>query len=665
MADRKSNPVAVATALYLGGLIGALVLITGPYGMPKDRSIPDLFFLLLVCAHGFYGGVVMRSRRIAPRTVELLFGIAAVLFLFAYIYASNANMDYVQRYAEGKTHLNFGPDSRTERLNALLRYAPLLIADAIVLFSGIVRPRRFGIAAALISAFLFAISFPSFISLKGVGPAAFVAVVPLLVLLHRSTSTGNFVLYGTFFGVAEMMIANFWLGTFSLISLQLVTIAYAVIFALFFLVLRVLLRTRKNTDLLIIPLAWVAFDYLRSLGFIGYPWAMIGTSQYRFLPFIQIAAVTGVWGVTFLVMGVNVAVALLIVGLSKHKRRYSRNDLSSVLAVALVVLAAVCFGMLRVRAVERSLDGHSTAVVALVQQNTDPRKDDYRRTFDTLVELTDRALESDPDLVVWSETAFVPNIRRWSQENPRRYAYAALVRDFLEYQRSMGTWLLTGNDDYELVIGDSGEQERNEYNAAIFFDPNGTRTDAYRKIHLVPFTEHFPLKKRLPKAYELLKTFDVKIWEPGDKRVVFEHPLFAFSTPICFEDSFPNDVRLFAKAGADLIINLSNDYWSLTEVEAQQHFANALFRAIENRRTLLRAAASGVTTHITPAGRKISSLPNYEEGVLVVEVSFENPGVSPYLRFGDWFPILCTFLVVVIGSIRVACRFRRRGASRA
>ena len=177
--------------------------------------------------------------------------------------------------------------------------------------------------------------------------------------------------------------------------------------------------------------------------------------------------------------------------------------------------------------------------LALVQQNDDPRKDDYRAVFDTLRRLTDRALAERPDMVVWSETAFVPNIRRWSRGGSRGvFPLAALVKDFLEYQKGIHSWLLTGNDDYSLV-DHNGIQERLDYNGSVLFSPEGERVETYHKIHLVPFTEYFPYKKQLPSLYALLMSFDAYLWEPGDRRVVFRHPKFSWSTPICFEDVFP------------------------------------------------------------------------------------------------------------------------------
>jgi apolipoprotein N-acyltransferase len=241
----------------------------------------------------------------------------------------------------------------------------------------------------------------------------------------------------------------------------------------------------------------------------------------------------------------------------------------------------------------------------------------------------------------------VPNIRRWSHEDPSVYPLAGLVRDFLAYQKTIGKWLLTGNDDYSLVM-QNGTEERRDYNGSVLFSPQGTRVETYHKIHLVPFTEYFPFKNQLPGIYRLLLSFDAYLWEPGDRRVVFRHPLFAFSTPICFEDVFPDDVRRFVQEGAEVILNLSNDYWSLTEAEGMQHAANAVFRAVENGRPIARAAASGLTCMVDPYGRITARSPFYTESFLIVDVPLSSSRRTLYTQWGDWFPVTLAVLIFLL-----------------
>jgi apolipoprotein N-acyltransferase len=137
---------------------------------------------------------------------------------------------------------------------------------------------------------------------------------------------------------------------------------------------------------------------------------------------------------------------------------------------------------------------------------------------------------------------------------------------------------------------------------------------------------------------------------------VFRHPRLSFSTPICFEDAFPGDVRLFVREGAEAIVNLSNDYWSLTETEAMQHAANAVFRAVENRRPLARASASGLTCAVDSLGRITARAPFFEESFLTVDIAIAAPGLSLYTLWGDWFPVALCAALAVLYALGLAAR---------
>lgn len=646
-------PIAVVSVCILCGLTYQL----GPFGTETQdsvRTISDTLYLGLVVLHVLLGAYVFYKRTLSTATWELLAGLTLILFLLSYLYALNANMDYVQRFAENSKNVRFAPDTSIERLNTLIRYVPLLLINILAILVSHKANNadiltRLALPMVLISVLLYTMAFPSFLSVAGMSPIAFVALVPVFFVLARNHGY-QFVFYGTLFGVLQTMLINYWLATFSLVSLQLVTIVYLVFYIIFMLLLRALVRFLPKWGVLLFPFAWISFDFLRSTGFLGYPWGMIGTSQYAFVPFIQIASITGIWGVSFLVLLCNAGLVYLFSNFN------IRNSQVSLAVILLLIGNNVLGGWIYLRT---NIEPEGEPVkLALVQQNTDPRKNAYRDTLNILVHQTDQLLGDKPEIVFWSETAFVPNIRRWSQMDPERFANAATVRDFLQYQSSMGTWLLTGNDDYFLRPGEEGETERLDYNASILFDPQGNRVQTYHKMHLVPFTEYFPLKKVMPGIHRLLLTFDVFLWEPGKERTIFAHPSFAFFTPICFEDNFPNDVRLFVKQGVDAIVNISNDYWSLTEIEAKQHYANALFRAIENRRPLLRASASGITCHIDRNGKLLARLPAYETGGLITTLSVGARHTTFYNRLGDWFPffsiaVCCaTYVLVIAMAIR-------------
>lgn len=652
----------------------------GPFGMSHTKTIADYLFLALLISYALWAvrmAAAGENHHLGAlfRTPETLFVISLVLFLLSYLFASTANLSYAQRFALTHGNLRLAPDSTIQRLNSASRYVPLLALNAWVFLyfrlrrkelstralSGTDPLRAWALPLVILAAALYAFSFPSAISLGGLAPIAYISLVPLLLAI-RHARPGRAVFYGVSFGVLQTMLANFWLGTFSLVSLQFITIIFTIEYALFMTVLVWLINRLPRWSWIMVPVAWVAFDFLRSRGFLGYSWGMLGSSQYAALPLIQIAAVTGIWGVTFLLTLVNSAVAQVIeylaspsFGEHRYRKFLLRLEAGLPLAcTAALALAVLIEGFVAIRVQDARPVDHRVRV-SLIQENTDPRKNDYRATFDTLKRLTNQALKDNPDLVVWSETAFVPNIRRWSKLDPNVYPLSRLVDDFLAYQKSIHTWLVTGNDDYTLSTDSSGNQVRKDYNAAVLFSPQGQRVQTYHKIHLVPFTEYFPYKKQLPWVYQMLQNFDVYLWEPGTQYTVFHTPKISFSTPICFEDSFPNHVRRFVLEGAQVIMNLSNDYWSLSKVEGKQHYINSLFRAVENRRPLMRATASGLTAYVTPTGRLVKTVPFYKEAYLTADVAIPKERLSLYTRWGDWFPqamLILSGLFVIAGIVR-------------
>jgi apolipoprotein N-acyltransferase len=645
-----------------------VLLDWGPFAVPALDALTysDYLYAAFLLANLICGVVLVstaaRARKLAAitsgmyRIPEVLLVVSLVLYLFAYIYALNANMDYIQRFLSGGEAVRLAQDTRAERLAATVRYGPLLLMNLFFyLFWRLKRNRpeailpgtslsRWSLPIVLLSSILSVLCFPSFMSLEGLGFLAFVALVPLLLVFQANT-LGWAVFYGLTYGVLQTMLLNSWLGTYSLVTLQLVAIAFLFFYLVFFTPALWLYKKLPRLGFLMLPIAWVVFEYLRSSGFLGFPWGLWGTTQYQFTSLVQIATLTGVWGLSS--------------AATRGDRSLQTADrgFTALLVTSLVFLLFLGYGALSLGRIDKSPVA-KTPRLALVQQNADPRKHNYRQTFNTLVVLTDQAVKADPDLIVWSETAFVPNIGRWSKEDPKSGGYAALVQDFLDYQAGLDRWLITGNDDYELTVDNQGKKQRLDYNAAILFNPAGNRVRTYRKIRLVPFTEYFPWKEQLPGLYNWLEQRDVYLWEPGIERVVFNHPMFRFSTPICFEDAFPDDVRLFVREGAEVIVNISNDYWSLSEVEGKQHGVNSFFRAVENRVPLVRASASGLTGYVDTAGRLVATLPFYQEQYLIVDVEIKELPLTPYTRFGDWLPklLLGVFAVFLLLSVFPALR---------
>jgi apolipoprotein N-acyltransferase len=329
-------------------------------------------------------------------------------------------------------------------------------------------------------------------------------------------------------------------------------------------------------------------------------------------------------------------------------------DWPAAAAWAVLFLAALGYGL----GTRVELDQTRAWRVALVQQNIDPWRGGYKaygRSLSILRRLSLQALEQDPEIVIWSETSFVPAIDWHTRYRTDREAYE-LVRQLREFLAGQNVPYVIGNDEGRLKRLESGEEVRVDYNATLLFRA-GELQQAYRKLRLVPFTEAFPYRRWLPGIYDWLRKADTHFWEPGEVYTVFEADGVRFSTPICFEDTFPGLCREFIRRGAQVLINMTNDSWSDSVACEMQHMSIALFRAVENRRTLLRATNGGITCVIDPNGRIAAMLPPFREDFLVTEAPVYDGPATLYNRLGDWFP----FAGLALGlGLPVVLRLARR-----
>ena len=633
----------------------------------------NLVFLL------FGGQALLALLLVFRRKIDLLNQILLVasllLFLFAFVYAKNASMDYVQRFIANKGQISFAESTATEQLYALIRFGPLFLINAFLLVwprvrksgaaidTGSLGPRdqviasiarRWALPLVLASALLFSLAFPSFASLAGLPFLAWICLVPLFLAVIFSDDL-RAIFYVIVFGALTTLILNYWHGTYSYISLAFSVIISSLFYVVFAPIFVLTVKRLGKWGFLAAPALWLVFDYLRSIGYIGYPWGYFGVSQYSFVPIIQIADLAGVWAVTFLLIFWNAGLAWAIAARGAAWSWGTRRPLPAAgrwvpaaAGTGLVILALV-YGAVRLIAADVAVarTDAETMRVVLVQQNTDPRKHDYRQSFETLMEQTNAAIAESqpriPDLIVWPEGGFKPDIRYWLDRPNSTARSSVLVKELFEYTGTLGTYLASGTQDHVyLPEGEDGRDVKRNFNSSVLITDEGEIDRFYHKMHLVPFTEHFPYKEEFPWLAELLDKFDTSNWKQGEERTVYDHPVASFYTPLCFEDIFPGDNRRFILDGADVIVNMSNDYWSLTPVEGKQHAVHSMFRAVENRRPMVRSTCSGLTTYITPEGRMSDDAPPYyTAGYLMVDIPLVDRGTTLYTRAGDWLPWLC------------------------
>ena len=655
------------------------------FDIPVPGLTPFDYSFFLFLALELLLALLLLLRRPAGLFNQGLIILGSTLYLFAFFFARNANMDYVQRFVAHGGDLKMAADTASQQLEAALRFLPLILLNlTLYLFPGGSLQRFFadkktlqdrairsnppsggisasipaavesfmhhtpGLLAGWLSGLLYTLALPSLFRLQGVPVLSFVALIPLFLFCRRA-SRGGAATSVMAFASLQVMLVNFWHSTYSYVSLPFTVLLSLAQWLIFLPLLVWLLRRPGRGWILTVPSSWIVFDWLRSMGFLAYPWGMLGTALYPWTLFIQVASLTGVWGVSWLVVAFNAAIAeLLTVG---ERRR------PLLVGAAALVLLPLSFGALTLVLAPKP---EESITVLLVQHNRDPRKHDYAESLDALLSLSEdglaRAAEEGRtvDLVAWPETAFVPDIRFWMRRGNEGRARRKLAERMLSAVDSWDTWLVTGSSDHTR-LPEEGDTDYPEisHNSTYLISPEGEIGSIYHKIKLVPFTEYFPFKEELPAVYEQLDKFDVTDWTPGSEYLLHRHPRAPFTTPICFEDIMPAHVRRFVAEGARLIVNVSNDYWSLSPVEGMQHGVNGLFRAVENRVPLVRATTSGLTLAADPWGRVLGSLGFFEEGRLLAEIPEAPPGMTLYARLGDWFPLLLGALLIILVVVRV------------
>ncbi|MDR1108967.1 MAG: apolipoprotein N-acyltransferase, partial [Spirochaetaceae bacterium] len=400
------------------------------------------------------------------------------------------------------------------------------------LYKGRVRWSRFllHLSAVLIAALFFAASFPNLLVIEGIPLFAWIAFIPLFWLLYQ-VSLGASVFWGALYGYAAYGLFNYWLSVFHPLAGLIVGLIYMVFFAALFPLLKAASLLFPRRGYIVQALIWIAYEYLRTQGFLGYPYGITGYSQWTLLPVIQIADLFGVWGVSALVIFPSVYGAAALKGFFPAKagerplgedflspKDFFRREWAGPVIWLIALAAALGYGFIS----PVDYTEAPTVRIALVQHNTDPWRgdmEDYRRNFRVLRRLSQEALAADPqpELVVWSETAFVPRIY-WHETYRDDQESYALVKELVDYLKGQEVPFVIGNDDARREVNPNGLWERVDYNAVMLFN-RGEISALYRKLHLVPFTENFPYEKQLPWVYNALINADTHFWKKGKEAV--------------------------------------------------------------------------------------------------------------------------------------------------
>jgi apolipoprotein N-acyltransferase len=406
---------------------------------------------------------------------------------------------------------------------------------------------------------------------------------------------------------------------------------------------------------LLLAAAWTTLEWLRGWVFSGFGWNGLGVALHDNWPLIQIAELTGVAGLSFLIAFVNVIILTTAYRLVVEARtRVMRPHFDFTFTMAAIV-GVLVFGFRATQVSPAAKTLRVTAVQSNVPQNQKFDPQFTRRIFDQFRRLSEIALRSNPppELLVWPESSMPGPVL----EDQESYKF---VTD------------LAADADADFLLGTIDEDGGDVYNAAILLSEGGERVQMYRKVHLVPFGEFVPGRHTVPLLARI-----VGDQVPGDFKAGKEHTVFTLTNGdvqvaplICFEDTIGELARQFVvptetSPGANLLVDVTNDGWFQHSAGSHQHLANAIFRCIETRRPMLRAANTGVTCFINQFGRVTQELRDeigstFTEGVLSGDIKVPSEHeLTFYARHGELFAKACAVITLIAIVLTSLTRWRR------
>lgn len=407
---------------------------------------------------------------------------------------------------------------------------------------------------------------------------------------------------------------------------------------------------------------WTTLEFTRGWFLTGFPWNFLGASQYRSIPLIQISEFTGVMGVTFVVVWTSIAIILgaLLVIVRPQIRFAWKNEIALAL---LVMLCVVSWGATKTMEPARASD--RTMKLAMVQPSIPQTlifdANESTNRFRQIMELSRRALETRPDVLVWPEASLPASL---SQEYVDEIS--AMV---IEY----ATPLILGKLDFDVFI-ENGKQRYQPFNAAIMLDGNARHVATYRKQRLVIFGEYTPFAKQFPFLAKIFPTgVGFGAGQTPEPFIVGDQHANV-SVNICFEDNFADVVSDQTHPETDFVLNLTNNGWFSESAAQWQHAANAVFRAVENRVPLVRVTNNGLSCWIDEFGRLRDVFTDengsvYGNGFQTIEVPLLNEGETRtatfYHVFGDWFSWACSGVTLLALGICVLRKRRTSGVKQA
>ena len=492
-------------------------------------------------------------------------------------------------------------------------------------------PIVFSPIALLISAILIGLSQQPI----GLGWLAWCSLIPFIFVLNRVNEIRHFIIAGLIWGFVYYLVAIYWLanniGTTPFIGMlsMLSAVLYCTLnIILICLVIKIIKNYFNEKWYWFLPVVWTSVEYVRHMDMLtGGPWTSLANTQLDYLTLVQNAEVTGIYGISFWVVLINILIYHYLV------YPYKNNFIKLMIIFFFPWLTGMLLEGRLVFDVSKPLE---TAIIQpniKLSQKWKPNA--VRENIQVLIDESKSAVNNATDLIIWPETATSGYILQGNDY------YLKLI------QKSLKNSKLISGIPYYVDIG----QDRQYFNSAALIEFDGVK-NIYHKMELVPMGEYVPLSDFFPKLNNL--NLGQGNFTRGTDFVIMDVEGVKCATMICFESTLPTLNRNFVNVGAEVLIYVVNDGWYETPPQPQQHAKQVIFRAIENRRPVLRCANTGVSMIVDPMGNISHELSLNEKGKLEATVMPQNI-ITFYTRHGDIFAqlnVVILLLLVFIGLIK-------------
>lgn len=526
------------------------------------------------------------------------------------------------------------------------------------------KERRKNLFFSLFSGLLLGLSFPP-VPLQYV---MFGALIPYFIVIDSKNTLGEINRFTYAFAFVFTIISIYWVGSWTSEADPFLMISGAMLMfynPLMFLIPSTLFYFSKKKfgnkiPFLLFPFFWVSYEYFYSVFELRFPWLTLGHGQAYFKSFIQIADIVGAFGLSIIIIFINV---FLFFFYKSYKE--SKSDYKFLVTPLLLLIIPIVYGQIKINSYQESKE---KIKVGIVQPDFNPNKKWEAGNLDEQInqyfELSERAIRDNAKLILWPETALPVYLLSGGYSNQVRR-----IREFVDSNKII---LMTGMPDATFYFDTTnvppeakplrnGEIFYTSHNSILLFSPNQNEIQKYGKIKLVPFGEKAPFIDLFPFIGEWIKwNVGISSWNVGKEQTVFNLSNDKINIKaggvICIESVYPEFTAKFVEGGAQILFVVTNDSWYGNSSGPYQHKEISVLRAVENRRSVVRAANGGISCFINPIGFTLSETEMFTKTFLTNEIDVENeitfytkhPYIIPYL---SWAVSILAILLFICQKI--------------